>query len=225
VGKSVEGSAFPSTTEVENIEARIASVLADYSGNENNSVLSSISAYIKLLKIHPFSDANGRVFRAFQIAEDNRFGEQLPPILYRYQKGANDLYIHDMFLYDKNVSDLESHLKFWNKAYGWAENKTKVVQKLIEEAHCQIQSKLTVLNLSQVAIALLRVLWQQPIVNSTLLQSISNDEEEVTNAVIQLVQAKVLLPTQLGQKNSDPVFHCEILINLYKHIESAIFQP
>lgn len=224
-GKSQSESIYPKTDNAADIDKSIRELTSHYSAQYDHNLSSSINTHMKLLQIHPFSDGNGRVARAFILGEEEKYGILISPLLFLLQEGARDLYVKDAHSrYREERQDAGNQI-FWNVAYDWSVYVTNEIQYLIKSAKKQLDLKLANIALSNLEKALVQKLWKQPIVNETVLKTLSQSEDAIVEAVTNLLSIGVIQPTQIAKFKDEPLFHCQILINLYKHIESALFQP
>ncbi|WP_281555934.1 Fic family protein [Thalassomonas sp. RHCl1] len=224
IGKSAEESEYMLPVQPDEIAGYLDNLVEFLRLAHVETYQKAIIAHTQLLKIHPFADLNGRTARALMVSLLRR--EQvdvIPPVFFRY------LCSRESYLQSANsvgLNDLrQTEHDFWRQAYLWAESIENEINLLVEKVQNILVSATVLTGINADSQALLKYLWQQPLVTTKLISAKLNMTTVRANSAInQLINCQVLIPRQISSTSRDVVFECHEVMKLYQAVESKLFK-
>ena len=175
----------------------------------------AIIAYARLLSLHPFTDGNGRVARAFlDGAMAKLCGNTLSPLLYRLTEQCD-------FDHHREALNLLSHgdpaglcHPFWQDAFQWTGQQQNKIESILGQAKTQLTNKLGLMMVGKAAGRLIEYLWLQPVIAEYgLAIKLGVTPQGAHTALTQLTDCAILHKRPLRQPHNTFVYECSIMID------------
>ncbi|ESP92271.1 Fic family protein [Pseudoalteromonas luteoviolacea] len=225
IGPDKASSKYPEVASVKEIDQALSYLVDDHNSSSHLQPLQHVYSFMELLSIHPFQDANGRVARAFHIAQERKMGIQVPATLYRYKHGENELYIGEAHNFKASPKTYLTNTEFWQRAYDWSDFATEKILELIKNAKNILDTQTLLTPLNSVDISIIKHLWQQPITTQAYIsQTLDLPIYDVGKSINTLVSYNILQPSRIKKRTLQPVYHNVALVNLYKNVEKLLFK-
>ena len=208
----------------EMVEELLGNFIDYVNTSHQNTLISAYVAHCRLLSIHPFWDGNGRTSRAmFDGYFEYHFGHSVNPLLYRLSpKCPRNGYVEAIELFNIGSEDAILH-PFWSEANDWIHQYSLSANELIVQAKKSLNKQLGLKPISKPAQALLKYIWQQPVVSfAGLLPLFENKVENVQMAIAELAQVNILQPRKLREPKNAIIYDCPIIMSLYFQLDEII---
>ncbi|MCY7296454.1 Fic family protein [Alteromonas sp. a30] len=217
IGKSLDTAEYV-PPEPEKVKPEIENWLG-YLSHSADSIELIIEAYTRLILLHPFPDANGRLSRAFLDVMYSRIKNDVVP-LSLYRLGTNEkLYIKGVRAFGLDNSLGIKH-PYWVDTISWSENTTINALEQIQKTKRAFQSQMGIFSISKEEVQLMDYLWLYPITTHSHLQQTFNWDKEFCHSALQkLCNLRLLTTKKLKNSKHQVVFVCENVFTCFEAID------
>lgn len=223
IGKSLKKISYtpPAPKDLTKLLEDVCKECNLYTGRQDKVNL--IKIYARLIMIHPFSEGNGRTFRA--LYDSMSLSAQLPPIhLSLYRLGIDPVdYIQAL----QNIgvdSTNPIFSKYWAEAENWCTNLYEAIKIKLNEVIQKTDRKLMFAQVSENSKEIVRAMWKFPMATPNSLQKeLGFNHEQLKSAMGILIQCKVISVVKLQHNESVPIFLCEDVFQAWEFMDEQIF--
>lgn len=189
----------------------------------------ALLAFSYFIASHPFADGNGRLSRLLLtsfLSSKREFSSFLSPTLYRlnhFEQSREELFATPRALIGGSWNDV---ISYWERAFAWQNGISQVISERINSVWLALSSQLALYCQPVNAIALLKLLFDYPLVTLEMickhLKLRVSDANELLTSFCDLGILKCL---KLKQPAQMIVFSCEKVFELWAKIDDLLFDP
>lgn len=218
IGESIERAVYlPPPPE------KLASLLQDWCELSNARVHTAehaIECYVRLLAIHPFPDANGRVARALLDAMTHRITEGYLPLV-MYKLGISPEISRAGYKSFGILTNEKAQHSYWQASVNWAKTTKTEAQKIINKTHSTMSAKLGVFSMTPEELRTVESLWKYPTITPKKLQHLCKWHAEFCHELLQkLCDAGLLTTKKLKHDKNHIVFICEDIFRCFEAVDA-----
>ncbi|WP_169308305.1 Fic family protein [Ferrimonas aestuarii] len=199
----------------------------DYICSRSSWSLEQVVAVVtQFIVLHPFHDGNGRVDRLLLEVLLQSWGQfahgVVNPILYRLSHRHQGFFDQTMALAQGHWQSLFS---FWQSAFDWSAAVSSQFDASMGQAHQKLQRKLALRSISPGANALLKTLYQRPLVTiESASKALGLNPMAAHGTIQELVNLDVLVGYPLRVPKGAFVFECREVLEAWQQMDAAVFQ-
>ncbi|ESP90550.1 MULTISPECIES: Fic family protein [Pseudoalteromonas] len=187
------------------------------------SIQQAICFYTQLIKIHPFSDANGRTARAMVCAMLINDPSAYISFLYRLNANKED-YIAALDAYTLTSKEYIDST-YWDQAQYFGKQVAQLSTQVILETHKSLTTQFTLSPDAKNCVLLIEHLWLHPIVYPPKLAShLKLSEIDLDKAIDELVKRKILVPRAMRNPKGAVVLECPKIMSAWAQIDNQFLQ-
>lgn len=187
-----------------------------------SSVEDAIKLHIKLLEIHPFYDANGRISRAFLESLISKIDKKMLPLsVYRF--GVSPAFSRSGEQAFGVSSNEGVQHAFWQESIEWTKKTTLLANTFISEINSRIKSKLGIFSITKQELEVIEYLWVHPIITPKKLHEVFAWDMEFCHLLLmKLCNLGMLTTKKLRDGNGKVVFVCEDIFKCFETIDALL---
>ena len=184
-------------------------------------------AYLELLTIHPFDDANGRFARALlESLLPNNDPIFIHPSLYRL--GTNTKFyakMHYQYRYSGTFSEATLTDKYWVNCEKWAAKYQEYCKNLIAKSIASLEKKINYANSSNLLLSTLALLINNPIVTERYLaKTFSLEKHQVSDLISTLIARGILTKYRTRTNEKIDIYVSDEVMEMYHLLDQMIFK-
>ncbi|AOT11068.1 Fic family protein [Pseudoalteromonas luteoviolacea] len=195
----------------------------DLSNINHFSLQDAIVYYSRLIKIHPFTDANGRVCRALMCALLPAKEGLYVSALYRLHVEKSE-YIIASEPYSVSAKEYIDS-EFWRAAEKWAVEVVQIAFAKINKTHSFLVNQFALSANGADCIKVIEQLWSSPIVYPPhLSRELSMPLTKIIAILQQLTHHNILVARPMRNPAGAVVFECPAIFNVFEEIDKYLLK-